>query len=633
MDATSKVRAFLETKGQSLQDLPSLQAHHAVLGRYLGSKTKPLNGTTRIYRDVRKTTKRTKHFLTNEITSLKQSITKRARTELKNPQLPAVAFVVDIHKAQDAGKLDALLARGGVVLVRKQVPDGGQEEIVFVEDPDDHFLKADLDSKKRPGKAATVASDCSNSAKKRKQNNCDAVATATTTTTISSSIPPQRLVSPLQSMDYSSSNCDRSHKSGGGDCGAPSVITTTTARTDASSLTDRTFKPLVATSATISATPEPRFQIQSSKGAHSFDYLQEQAHIVCENWIQNEDDGLEVMLRRANLAQSFQAYCGHYKRRLQSNPLADSPIPALRNMNEEQFVTIVNTLGNAMVEWYVKFPSSCLEGEANAWTGITADETDVDAMPEGSIGTYSSLELELPSTLCTDDGVSDIVQCFEEFSMGSSAATPAAAAGLNEWSPVVRDQQHNDDGPVGVPSSNTTGSSSGKHLPPRWSKSRQLFQKRQQGHQFLQKQFRRFRNKKSSSSGGHTSGSNSRGSRKKKKSSSSGGGTAIIKATAAAAVPGTVHVTSKEELSLLYRRLRHNDPALKEAIVDFAIAQQEAKELIRVLGLSFYDWDMRRCSTNRYCTPGSDQEDDNGCGRKVIVLTRSESSDWEDSSK
>lgn len=622
-NATSKVTAFLEKRGQALHDLPTLQAHHAVLGRYLGSKTKPLNDTTRFYRDIRKTTKRTKHFLTNEITSLKQFITKRARTELKNPQLPAVAFVVDIHKAQDAGKLDALLARDGLVLVRKQVPDGGHEEIIFVEDPDDHFLKADLDSKKRPGKAATVASDAS-SAKKRKQN-CDAVAT-----TISSSMPPQRLVSPLQSMDYSSSNCDRSLKSGGGDCGAPSVITTTTARTDASSLTERTFKPMAVTSATTtSATPEPRFQIQSSKGARSFDCLEEEAHIICENWIQDEDDGLEVMLRKASLAQSFQVYCGHYKRRLQSNPLADSPIPALRNMNEDQFVAVINTLGNAMMAWYTKFPSSCLEGEANAWTGITADETDVDGgMPEGSIGTYSSLELELPSTLCTDDGVSDIVQCFEEFSMGSSAATPVAAA-LNEWSPVVRDQ-HNDDGPVGVASGSNT--SSGKHLPPRWSKSRHLFQKRQQGHQFLQKQLRRFRNKKSSSSGGHASGSSGRSSRKKKKSTGTGS-SAIIKATAAATVPGTVHVTSREELSLLYRRLRHNDPALKEAIVDFAIAQQEAKELIRVLGLSFYDWDMRRCSTNRYCTPGSDQEDDNGCGRKVIVLTRSESSDWEDSSK
>lgn len=95
-------------------------------------------------------------------------------------------------------------------------------------------------------------------------------------------------------------------------------------------------------------------------------------------------------------------------------------------------------------------------------------------------------------------------------------------------------------------------------------------------------------------------------------------------AAAAVAASGTVRVRTKEELSLLYRRLRHNDPLLKEAIVDFAIAQQEAKELIRVLGLSFYDWDMRRCSNNRFA---------NAEGRSAfIVLKRSESSDWEEGS-
>ena len=92
----------------------------------------------------------------------------------------------------------------------------------------------------------------------------------------------------------------------------------------------------------------------------------------------------------------------------------------------------------------------------------------------------------------------------------------------------------------------------------------------------------------------------------------------------------TVRVQTKEELSLLYRRLRHNDPLLKEAIVDFDIAQQEAKELIRVLGLSFYDWDMRRCTNNddASSTPGTST-----ARSAYIVLKRSESSDWEDGSK
>ena len=67
----------------------------------------------------------------------------------------------------------------------------------------------------------------------------------------------------------------------------------------------------------------------------------------------------------------------------------------------------------------------------------------------------------LQNVVMIDPREADIVQCFEEFSMGSSTRTNSHRP-LGEWSPVVREQDET--------TSNT------QQLPPRWTKSRPLFQ-------------------------------------------------------------------------------------------------------------------------------------------------------------
>ena len=94
------------------------------------------------------------------------------------------------------------------------------------------------------------------------------------------------------------------------------------------------------------------------------------------------------------------------------NPFHNSQVPGLQEMNEEILVHVTNTLGNSMVEWYGKHPSTCMPGEMNAWNNELGHDLN-QPLQEGkchcsqnwnscdSLGTFQDSD-----SVMSDDGAS-----------------------------------------------------------------------------------------------------------------------------------------------------------------------------------------------------------------------------------
>ena len=123
-----------------------LQPYHVILGRYNdGKKTKPLTPAVEMYKKARSQTKRAKNPSVSKLRQIKHETTALLQEELAYGQPPLISFWVDVHKASQAGKL-AELKQAHPQL--RSCKDFDGEQVTFVQDHDDFFLRADLESYK-----------------------------------------------------------------------------------------------------------------------------------------------------------------------------------------------------------------------------------------------------------------------------------------------------------------------------------------------------------------------------------------------------------------------------------------------------------------------------------------------------
>jgi DNA uptake protein ComE-like DNA-binding protein len=134
-----------------------LEQHNVVLGRYNnGKKVKALTPAVDVYKQVRSQIRRTKYLSTSEVAHIKQTTSLLLQKELKSNHPPPISFWVDINKAKQAGKLTELQTAHPQL---RYCQDFDGEQVVFVEDHEDFFLKADIDTKRR--KTSTTTSTTS----------------------------------------------------------------------------------------------------------------------------------------------------------------------------------------------------------------------------------------------------------------------------------------------------------------------------------------------------------------------------------------------------------------------------------------------------------------------------------------
>ena len=311
----------METESMSDDNnkLLPLEQWHVVLGRYNhGKKIKALTHAVESYKTVRRQIRRTKNLTRPEIFKIKFQTTTLLQQELAFSQPPRISFWVDVDKARAAGKLEELMAAHPQCRVTKDF-DG--EEVVFVQDRNDFFLQADIDTKRRKPTAGFKDEE-----EKGRKGKC------------------------FREIQHNGSIVRKQST------GASVVSTCSTA-------------PTLSTLGFSTASEQTMLNAQRFRLAVSSTVpLEVEIESACCNWIGEAPKSLEVIKRKTRLVEIFKAYVSYYQTFLMGrNPFRNSPVPGLQEMNEEILVHVTNKLGNSMVEWYGKHPSTCMPGEVNAW--------------------------------------------------------------------------------------------------------------------------------------------------------------------------------------------------------------------------------------------------------------------------
>ncbi|CAB9526908.1 expressed unknown protein [Seminavis robusta] len=739
-------------QGGEEQLLP-LEKHHVILGRYnKGKKVKALTPAVEVYKKVRSQIRRTKYLSSSEVHHIKNSTSLLLQEELELAEQPAVTFWVDVHKAEQAGtgKYQELLQANPQL---RYLNDFDGDVVVFVQDHQDYFLKADIDTKRRKcGTAASnsndnnnnkvvefsteasVVSACSTSA-------CSRTTVAHTVSTLGSSpsadhnAAATRTTSPVAIHDDNDKTiqpvvtppCPAEATAG-----APKVRDNFTRKasmevsviSNCSASTSACDHSAALTVSSLSThTPQPSFAAFEPKQLFQLEIgaivdIEAEVDQICCRWICAGPE-LEVIKRKTTLVEAFVSHVLEYQHVLCGNgsPLLNSPAVELQQLNETLLVQAVNVLGNSMVEWFHKFPSSCLPGEENAWleqfqqqpqqfasggphTRVESDgclttmqiDSDIGGMEVGSVGTYDGSE-EMQAALSDDDRVTLASHYLSEFSLssdnpqdrtpteqwhftgivvgegeqvgericiadwlGAEEARQGAREGklLNpknhqpqlkglpgtriraraEWSPVCRDQEHNramqdaEWAPVcrdeehnramqdADQAQKERGTS--KVSEARTASQKRLFQRLQsnlRGKTSEKKRTRIDRERRPSRPWTASSPKANRSSRNRSSSPDEG-------RWEQHAYPDQSAITNEAQLNILFRRLRHNDPTLKQVRIAGDLALAKALELTQALGPNFYHWDLRPVwdkSTNRNEKPS------------YLVLKQIEPTLWEDS--
>ncbi|CAB9502567.1 expressed unknown protein [Seminavis robusta] len=303
-------------------DALPLEKHHVVLGRYnREKKTKALTPAVRMYKKVRDQVERGKNKGVEQLRHIQHETSVLLQEELFNEgKLPTVTFWVDVNKAQKDGKLEELEQANPQL---RTCLDFDGEAVVFVQDHQDFYLKADLagHKKNRSKKSSNVAT----TVKKTKL-----------------------LRHTLESH---------------------------TGEKESSNRTARTVSTLGSSSCSTSSTIVSGSQQQQPDTKKPFQIIQpmadsllEQVERICSQWIQRGSNNSDAIKRKTALAEVLQSYVSFYQRLLEeNNPCHHSPVKILQQMNETILVQVTNTLGNSMMDWYEQYPDTCLPGEANEW--------------------------------------------------------------------------------------------------------------------------------------------------------------------------------------------------------------------------------------------------------------------------
>ena len=345
----------------SPQDL-LLQPYHVVLGRYNhNKKTKPLTPAVDLYRQVRSQTKRS--YSMEQLDHVRQAVAVLLQEDRCYKQTPTVTFWVDVTKARMAGKLEEL--QGAHPQLRSCIDFDGQQ-VTFVQDHDDCFLRADLMAFKSDRRRAPSKKNASSGiASSRVIVGNDAV------TTIGKFAPASmerrgsaRTVSTLADQD--------------------ARTVSTLADTD-TSLTD-----VFHSGSSIAGN---YFQlVLGSKRRQSL--LGEETDLLCCHWISEGPPRFDTIRRKTYMVEIFKSFMKHYETILtEQDHFRTSPVPTLRRMKDSILVQVTNTLGNAMVEWYNQHPDTCLPGEAHEWVveSFLGSDRNVesDHTAGGSLGTWA----------------------------------------------------------------------------------------------------------------------------------------------------------------------------------------------------------------------------------------------------
>lgn len=160
--------------------------------------------------------------------------------------------------------------------------------------------------------------------------------------------------------------------------------------------------------------------------------LEEEMDMVCVRWI-GEGPGVEAMKRKMELVEAYKEYFHYYETLLNHhNPWANSHVPQLRSVNDSLLAHFANQVGSSMVEWYEKYPDSCLKGEDNVWVtaedlhGPVAAEQESHVTPmDRSTGTHDQgLWGNSPSD--EDEHIMNATICLSECSLGSGKKRAAS---------------------------------------------------------------------------------------------------------------------------------------------------------------------------------------------------------------
>lgn len=333
--------------GGNRQQPSSLPVHYVVLGHYNGKKYRPLTPATQIYRTLKtQRIRRTLNLSPIEIQLIKDEATQLLRQQLGRNDCPQVVFCVDVRKA--AGAARNYLHQP--VLSGDGWIDLDGDRVELLEDINNEFLKKDVDTKRRCAKNPSCRGPLFKTPSKRRVS-LGASSNASTLTTAATSVTGM-------SDDLSGSS---------------------------GSLRLRLH----------------RFQLQSTST------MAEESEQLCVQWI-GEGPSLEDIKRKTQLVTAFKACLQHYRTILP--PLTGCRIPEILSMHDNLLVQVTNQLGNSMLDWYERYPSSCLPGEENPWV------TPQDLGPTGT-STVAARPPRSPSdtgieTMSFDEDFDDVMKAF-----------------------------------------------------------------------------------------------------------------------------------------------------------------------------------------------------------------------------
>ena len=311
--------------------LPLKDDQHVVLGRYNGKKTKPLTTATEIYKnEVRTDIPTTKNVTDSDIRKLKNKMSELVPAEMPHSQPPEISFWVDATVAEKAGVLAKLLH---VHPQMRTCLDFDGEEVVLVQD-NNFFLKQDLAWKRRNPRSTKKVS----SAKKTKSDRCQR--TAGDGKKLAGGEEPANVAGSVSSTAASGSAA-----SSKGNCVAASKAAPNTSR----------------------------FQIVDTSSTP----LDEQVKRLGDKWIAEDPRG-EIQDRRRSMVLTLKSILNQYSSTLKKISLLKNARmqDELSGMHEAMLVPVANTLGNSMIDWCERYPTTCLSGERNEWMEERQQERD-----------------------------------------------------------------------------------------------------------------------------------------------------------------------------------------------------------------------------------------------------------------
>lgn len=345
-----------------------------MLGLYGNGKKKSLTAATEIYKKVRSQVPRSKKLTPLELAQMKRTIEILLQEELSRtckdnffPQEKiSVTFWVDTLTKKAAGKLEEFKSAHPELRAWRDPEDVDGTFYYFVQDKDDYFLRNDLQSNSK-SKGRTNIKFTEETVRIQKLLSIPSIKEAVR---LDASTPELSVDSSSRSP-YSDSMVDSSRTND-----------------DAFPCFDSMEPFLKSTGMDMDVdTPDriAKWQLNRITEASS-PVFEDQVETLCCQWIDSPPAPMETITRKRSLVDSYKSQVFPYQKSL----LGVDPFPnasarsGLRGLHKKQIIETTNSIWNAMMDWYERYPASCLPGEEHSWIkelGVGGEEDSVDTFP------------------------------------------------------------------------------------------------------------------------------------------------------------------------------------------------------------------------------------------------------------